>query len=84
LRGAPASVAEAPARDAARHRLSVHQHDLRVVRALAHRIVVLRHGKVVEQGPADVVFARPQHPYTRALMEAAFHLEPDETGAVAS
>jgi microcin C transport system ATP-binding protein len=59
-------------------------HDLRVVRALAHRIVVLRHGKVVEQGPADVVFARPQHPYTRALMEAAFHLEPDETGAVAS
>jgi len=59
-------------------------HDLRVVRALAHRIVVLRHGKVVEQGAADVIFARPQHPYTRALMEAAFHLEPDTTGAVAS
>ena len=59
-------------------------HDLRVVRALAHRVVVLRHGRVVEQGPADVVFARPQHPYTRALMEAAFELEPDTTGAVAS
>ena len=59
-------------------------HDLRVVRALAHRVVVLRNGRVVEQGPADVVFARPQHPYTRALMEAAFELEPDTTGAVAS
>jgi microcin C transport system ATP-binding protein len=59
-------------------------HDLRVVRALAHRIVVLRHGRVVEQGAADVVFARPQHPYTRALLEAALHLEPDTTGAVAS
>jgi microcin C transport system ATP-binding protein len=58
-------------------------HDLRVVRALAHRVVVLRHGAVVEQGPADVIFARPQHPYTRALMEAAFDLEPDTTGAVA-
>src|SRR6202040_1402902 len=39
-------------------------HDLRVVRALAHRIVVLRHGRVVEQGPADEMLARPQHPYT--------------------
>ena len=58
-------------------------HDLRVVRALAHRVVVLRHGHVVEQGPADTIFARPQHPYTRALMEAAFDLEPDKTGAVA-
>ena len=53
-------------------------HDLRVVRALAHRIVVLRQGKVVEEGPADVLFTRPQHPYTRALMEAAFELEPAE------
>jgi microcin C transport system ATP-binding protein len=50
-------------------------HDLRVVRALAHRIVVLRHGQVVEQGPADEMLARPQHAYTRALMAAAFTLD---------
>jgi microcin C transport system ATP-binding protein len=49
-------------------------HDLRVVRALAHRVVVLRHGRVVEQGRADDVFAHPEHDYTRALMAAAFNL----------
>ncbi|CAH2600311.1 putative oligopeptide ABC transporter ATP binding subunit [Rhodovastum atsumiense] len=59
-------------------------HDLRVVRALAHRVVVLRHGKVVEEGPADVVFAQPREDYTRALMAAAFSLEADETGVVQS
>ena len=47
-------------------------HDLAVVRALAHRIVVLRAGRVVEQGPADALFAAPREPYTRALMAAAF------------
>jgi microcin C transport system ATP-binding protein len=57
-------------------------HDLRVVRALAHRIVVLRHGRVVEQGPADEMLARPQHPYTRALMAAAFTLDADESVVV--
>ncbi len=50
-------------------------HDLRVVRALAHRVVVLRHGRVVEQGPADALFAAPRHEYTRALMAAAFALD---------
>ena len=50
-------------------------HDLRVVRALAHRIVVLRHGKVVEQGAAAEVFANPREDYTRALMAAAFALD---------
>jgi microcin C transport system ATP-binding protein len=54
-------------------------HDLRVVRALAHRIVVLRHGHVVEQGPAEDVLARPQHDYTRALMAAAFSLDADDS-----
>jgi microcin C transport system ATP-binding protein len=54
-------------------------HDLRVVRALAHRIVVLRHGQVVEHGPADEVLARPRHEYTRALMAAAFTLEADDS-----
>jgi microcin C transport system ATP-binding protein len=47
-------------------------HDLAVVRALAHRIVVLRDGRVVEEGPADTLFAAPKEPYTRALMAAAF------------
>jgi microcin C transport system ATP-binding protein len=58
-------------------------HDLRVVRALAHRVVVLRHGSIVEEGTADEVFAQPAEDYTRALMAAAFALEADETGAVA-
>jgi microcin C transport system ATP-binding protein len=49
-------------------------HDLKVVRALAHRVVVLRQGVVVEQGVAADIFARPVQPYTRALMEAAFNL----------
>ncbi len=59
-------------------------HDLRVVRALAHRVVVLRQGVVVEQGPAAQVFSRPRHEYTRALMAAAFTLEADESGVVQS
>jgi microcin C transport system ATP-binding protein len=50
-------------------------HDLKVVRALAHRVVVLRHGRVVEQGDADEIFANPREDYTRALMAAAFTLE---------
>ncbi len=50
-------------------------HDLKVVRALAHRVVVLRQGRVVEQGSADEVFANPREDYTRALMAAAFTLE---------
>jgi microcin C transport system ATP-binding protein len=47
-------------------------HDLAVVRALAHRVVVLREGRVVEQGPAEALFAAPQVDYTRALLAAAF------------
>ena len=43
-------------------------HDLKVVRAMAHDVAVMRRGRVVEQGPADAVFAHPQTPYTRALM----------------
>jgi microcin C transport system ATP-binding protein len=57
-------------------------HDLRVVRALAHRIVVLRHGRVVEHGPAEEVLARPRHDYTKALMAAAFTLDADDSGVV--
>ena len=53
-------------------------HDLRVVRALAHDVLVMREGRIVEQGPADVVFAAPKDAYTRALMTAAFHLRAAE------
>ncbi len=48
-------------------------HDLRVVRALSHKVMVMRAGDVVEQGPAEQIFAAPQTDYTRALMAAAFH-----------
>ena len=50
-------------------------HDLKVVRALADEVVVLRHGKVVERGPAKQIFETPQTPYTQALIAAAFNLE---------
>ena len=53
-------------------------HDLRVVRALSNYVVVLRAGKVMEQGPAEQLFDSPEHPYTRALMAAAFDLEASE------
>jgi microcin C transport system ATP-binding protein len=58
-------------------------HDLRVVAALACRLVVMRHGKVVEEGPAADLFARPQSDYTRALFAAAFNLETAPVGIVA-
>lgn len=47
-------------------------HDLRVIRALADDLAVMQQGKVVEQGRADAIFANPQHPYTKALLAAAF------------
>jgi microcin C transport system ATP-binding protein len=50
-------------------------HDLRVVRSLADYLIVMRNGKVVEQGPGDVIFERPTDPYTQALMAAAFQME---------
>jgi microcin C transport system ATP-binding protein len=58
-------------------------HDLKVVAALASHVLVMRAGKVVEQGPAPEVFARPQSPYTRALFAAAFSLETAPEGVVA-
>ncbi len=54
-------------------------HDLKVVRALASDIVVMREGKVVEAGPATEVFAAPRDPYTQALFAAAFRTQADET-----
>ncbi len=50
-------------------------HDLRVVAALASRLLVLRHGKMVEEGAAADLFKNPQSDYTRALFAAAFKLE---------
>ena len=50
-------------------------HDLKVVRALAHELVVMKDGKIVEQGPAEKVFSSPETDYTKALMAAAFELE---------
>ena len=50
-------------------------HDLKVVRALADELIVMREGQVVELGPADRIFADPRQPYTRALISAAFELQ---------
>jgi microcin C transport system ATP-binding protein len=67
-----------------RHKLAYMfiSHDLRVVRALADEVIVLKDGKVMEQGRADQIFGRPQHAYTKALMAAAFQMEAVETGVV--
>jgi microcin C transport system ATP-binding protein len=58
-------------------------HDLRVVAALASRLIVMRNGKVVEEGAAADLFKRPQSDYTKALFAAAFNMETAEEGVVA-
>ncbi len=57
-------------------------HDLKVVRALAAEIIVMRNGRVVEAGPAADIFASPQSDYTRALFAAAFRIEASQDPAV--
>ena len=57
-------------------------HDLKVVRALADELIVMKDGKVVEQGPAAKIFDSPAEAYTRALMAAAFNIEVVEEDAV--
>jgi microcin C transport system ATP-binding protein len=47
-------------------------HDLRVIRALSHRVMIMRGGDVVEEGLCEDVFANPKTDYTRTLMQAAF------------
>jgi microcin C transport system ATP-binding protein len=58
-------------------------HDLRVVAAMASRLVVMRNGKIVEEGAAADLFKRPKSDYTRALFAAAFKLETAPEGVVA-
>ncbi|WP_421980993.1 ABC transporter ATP-binding protein [Roseibium sp.] len=57
-------------------------HDLKVVRALANEVIVMRQGKVVEAGPSEQIFDAPRTDYTRALMAAAFRLETAPEGVV--
>ena len=57
-------------------------HDLKVVRAMANEVIVMRLGKVVEQGQATQIFDAPQTDYTKALMAAAFNLETAPSGIV--
>src|SRR5205807_3976733 len=45
-------------------------HDLSIVRHMAERVCVMTQGEIVEQGPTEAIFARPQHPYTRRLLAA--------------
>ena len=61
----------------ARHRLAYLfiSHDLRVVRAMSHEVLVMREGAVVERGPVERIFREPREPYTQALVAAAFDLE---------
>lgn len=57
-------------------------HDLKVVKALANDVIVMRFGKVVEQGPSAEIFQAPKDDYTKALMAAAFNIEAVPTPAV--
>ena len=73
-----------------RHRLAYLfiSHDLKVIRAMSHRVMVMRNGDVVEEGAADDIFRAPQSDYTRTLMAAAFgtpgvHPEPASPAAQA-
>ena len=49
-------------------------HDLKVVRALCHRVIVMQHGRIVEQGPVEAVLENPTTDYTRRLVKAAFEI----------
>ena len=57
-------------------------HDLKVVRALANDVIVMRNGQIVEAGPSEQIFRRPQTEYTKALISAAFRIETAPEGAV--
>jgi len=69
-----------------RHRLAYMfiSHDLKVVRALSDEVIVMRNGRVVEQGPARQIFEDPKEDYTKALLKAAFDLEAVDGSVVAT
>jgi microcin C transport system ATP-binding protein len=58
-------------------------HDLKVIRALCNYVIVMRNGKVVEEGPAAEVFSNPKEEYTKALLAAAFNISVLHKGALA-
>jgi microcin C transport system ATP-binding protein len=57
-------------------------HDLRVIRALANQVLVMKDGKIIEHGPAADIFSAPQTDYTKALISAAFTIKATESGMV--
>jgi microcin C transport system ATP-binding protein len=59
-------------------------HDLKVVRAMSHEIIVVRGGVVVERGETEEIFNNPREPYTRALLAAALEIKADESGVVST
>ncbi len=67
-----------------RHRLAYLfiSHDLKVIRALADEILVMRDGRVVEHGPATQILEAPREAYTKALMAAAFEIRAVDGGVV--
>ena len=56
-------------------------HDLKVVRALANDLLVMKNGKAVEAGPAEAIFSNPRTDYTRALLAAAFDMRAGDAAA---
>ncbi|MER8523236.1 ABC transporter ATP-binding protein [Mesorhizobium sp. M0643] len=57
-------------------------HDLRVIRALANEVIVMRNGRIVEAGPSEQIFGNPRTDYTKALISAAFKIETAPVGIV--
>lgn len=57
-------------------------HDLRVVRAMSNHVIVMRDGKIVEQGSSEQIFKSPREDYTKALLAAAFNLEVAKVEAI--
>lgn len=50
-------------------------HDLKIIRAISHHVLVMRQGLIVESGPTSVIYEKPHHPYTQELLKAAFELQ---------
>ena len=57
-------------------------HDLPIVRHFADRIIVMKHGEIVEQGTTQALFSNPQHPYTRTLLNATPHPKWETGGGI--